>query len=229
MKKRKVDAIILCGGKGMRLRPLTHTIPKPLVKINNKEILKYIIEYLERFNINNIYLAAGYKSQKIKYFIKKNKFKSMIKIIDSGESADILKRIKDCLNEISNDFIVMYGDTLTNIDINNLAKNSLKHNKLATISIWQMPINYGLIEFDKKNLALSFVEKPLLDKWINIGYFYFKYKIKKLIRNSSNWDIFLKKIISLKQLNVFKHKDLHITVNTISELQESEKNIKKFK
>ena len=53
------------------------------------------IELQQICKINNIYLAVGYKSQKIKQFIKKNKFKSMIKIIDSGESADILKRIKD--------------------------------------------------------------------------------------------------------------------------------------
>ena len=60
------EAIILCGGKGERLRPLTYDIPKPLVKINNKPILHYVIEHLKQFDIRNINIASGYKSSVLK-------------------------------------------------------------------------------------------------------------------------------------------------------------------
>ena len=63
MKDRSV--IILCGGKGMRLRPLTDKIPKPLVEINNAPILSYIIKHLQKYNFNKYIIATGYKSEKI--------------------------------------------------------------------------------------------------------------------------------------------------------------------
>ena len=70
--KRKVTAVILCGGKGLRLRPLTNKIPKPLIKINGEEILSYIIKHILSYNIDNLLILTGYKQEKIKTFIKKN-------------------------------------------------------------------------------------------------------------------------------------------------------------
>lgn len=227
-KDLNIDAIILCGGKGLRLRPLTDNLPKPLIKIKNKEILTYIIEYLIKFRIKRIFIATGYKSNKIKDFLNKNNFNCEIIIIDSGVNTDILKRIKDCTKKINNDFILLYGDTLTNLNIKRLIKNTKRHNKMATISLWQLPMNYGLVDFNKYGQVLSFKEKPKLDKWINIGYFYFKNDIKKLMNKSIKWVNFLHKLVNLRQLQIYKHKDLHITVNTLNELSESERNINKF-
>ena len=67
------EAIILCGGKGERLRPITNSVPKPLVKINNKPILHYVIEHLKQFEIGNFNIAGGYKSSVLKkYFSETN-------------------------------------------------------------------------------------------------------------------------------------------------------------
>ena len=60
------EAIILCGGKGERLRPITNDFPKPLVKINNIPILHYVVEHLKQFDIRNINIACGYKSSVLK-------------------------------------------------------------------------------------------------------------------------------------------------------------------
>ena len=64
--KKNLIVIVLCGGKGQRLRPLTSDIPKPLVKIKSKALLEYIINHLLKFNIKNIIVASGYKSHLIK-------------------------------------------------------------------------------------------------------------------------------------------------------------------
>ena len=64
--KKKLTVIILCGGKGQRLRPLTSDTPKPLIKIKNKAMLEFIINHLLNFNIKNIIVASGYKSHLIK-------------------------------------------------------------------------------------------------------------------------------------------------------------------
>ena len=64
--KKNLTVIVLCGGKGQRLRPLTSDIPKPLIKIKGKALLEYIINHLLKFNIKNIIVASGYKSHLIK-------------------------------------------------------------------------------------------------------------------------------------------------------------------
>ena len=66
--KKNLTVIILCGGQGQRLRPLTSEVPKPLVKIKNRAILEYIINHLLKFNVRNIVIASGYKN-KIIFFI----------------------------------------------------------------------------------------------------------------------------------------------------------------
>ena len=88
------EAIILCGGKGEILRPINNDIPKPLVKINNKPILHYVIEHLKQFEIGNINIACGYKSSVLKKYFSENKYDINIDIYDSGD-VDIIKRIQD--------------------------------------------------------------------------------------------------------------------------------------
>ena len=70
--KKNLTILILCGGKGLRLRPVTKDIPKPLVKIKNKSILENIINYFLKFKINDFIIATGYKHKIIDNFIKKN-------------------------------------------------------------------------------------------------------------------------------------------------------------
>jgi NDP-sugar pyrophosphorylase family protein len=69
--KKNLTVIILCGGKGQRLKPLTSEVPKPLVKIKNMSILEYNINHLLKFNVRNIVITSGYKNKLIKEFINK--------------------------------------------------------------------------------------------------------------------------------------------------------------
>ena len=78
--KNNLSVLILCGGKGLRLRPLTKNLPKPLIKINKKTILENIIHYFIRYKVNNFIIASGYKNQLIDEFIKKNFKKIILKL-----------------------------------------------------------------------------------------------------------------------------------------------------
>ena len=69
---KNLTVLILCGGKGLRLRPLTKVYPKPLIKIKNKTILENIIRYFLKFNVDNFVIATGYKHKIIDKFVKKN-------------------------------------------------------------------------------------------------------------------------------------------------------------
>ena len=101
--KDNLTAIILCGGKGTRLYPLTKNTPKPLIKIKNKEILKYILDHLFKARINNIILATGYKHKSFKNFYLKliPNLKSKIKDKDKNDFDDY-EEVQETNNEIHN-------------------------------------------------------------------------------------------------------------------------------
>ena len=219
------EAIILCGGKGERLRPITKDIPKPLVKINNKPILHYVIEHLKQFEIGNINIAGGYKSSVLKKYFSENKYDINIDIYDSGD-VDIIKRIQDILTVVQKDVIVLYGDTISNVDITDLISNHRKSSKEITMTVWPMKLAYGVVEIAEDGTVESFAEKPILDKWINIGYFYINKHYRDYIINHNSFEYFLLNAANNKSINAYKHLGLHITVNTLSELQEAQSNIK---
>ena len=221
------EAIILCGGKGERLRPITNDIPKPLVKINNKPILHYVIEHLKQFDIRNINIASGYKSSVLKNYFSENSYNVSIKIHNSGE-VDIIKRIQDILAVVQKDVIVLYGDTISDVDINDLISNHRKSSKEITMTVWPLKIAYGLVEIAENGTVESFAEKPTLDKWINIGYFYINMGFRDFVFSHNSFESFLLDAANLKSINAFRHHGLHITVNTLSELEEAQSNIKRI-
>jgi glucose-1-phosphate cytidylyltransferase len=226
--KNNLCALVLCGGKGMRLRPLTNSTPKPLIKIGNKEILDHIISFLSKNFIREIILTIGYQAIKIERFLKlykKNK-KNIIYTVDSG-NVDIIKRIIECKKFIGKkNFILLYGDTISDVNLAALVKSHRLSKKPATVTLHQLKSEFGVMEFDKKQLVKKYSEKPYLNKWINIGYFYFNNEILKIMKSFNSFESFLSFLIKKKKLNSYLHKGLHITVNTKRELIEAENNIK---
>ena len=219
------EVIILCGGKGERLRPITNDIPKPLVKIHNKPILHYVISHLMQYGINRIHIASGYKSEMIKKYIISSNYDANIEICNSGD-VDIIKRIQDILVNVEKDILVLYGDTISNVNINELILCHRHSSKEITMTVWPLKIAYGLVEIVSDGTVESFAEKPTLDKWINIGYFYINKNYYDLIFDNDIFQSFLQQSASNSSINAYKHHGVHITVNTLSELEEAQKNIK---
>ena len=113
--KKNLTVLILCGGKGLRLRPLTKKLPKPLIKIKNKSILENIINYFKKYKVENFIIASGYKHKMINRFIK-TKYKNLqIKTLYSGVNADIIVRLKKLSKYSKKNLLVCYGDTLIDI------------------------------------------------------------------------------------------------------------------
>jgi NDP-sugar pyrophosphorylase family protein len=224
MKNSISQALILCGGKGERLKPITNNIPKPLVKIGKEPILSHQIKYLRNQGIKKFIIATGYKSNQIEKFIELEFNNLDISIVDSG-NVDILFRIKDCKSLIEKKFLLCYGDTLANIDLKKLNRFHNSHRGEVSVSSYQLQSQFGILKSNKDNLVIEFLEKPKLDAWINIGYFIFE-KSTDLLKN--NFADFIEYLAKSKKLYCYKHRGLHITVNTIKELKEAETNIKHF-
>ena len=220
----KIKAVLLCGGKGERLYPLTDETPKPLVKIKEKPILSYIIDHLKQYNVTDLIILTGYKSNKIERYISKRYANSNIQIINSGD-VDIIKRIQDAIDFVDDDLMVLYGDTISNINIANLTQFHRLSGNQATMSVWPLISQFGIVEIDDASKVVGFKEKPRLDKWINIGYFYFNHSVFDKIKESSSFAELLESFAAQGILGAYKHEGIHITINTIKELSEAEKNI----
>jgi NDP-sugar pyrophosphorylase family protein len=227
---KPVTVVILCGGEGLRLRPLTKEIPKPLVEVNNRPILSYIVDNLISSGFNDIIFATGYLSSKIENYINLKKIPTSINysIIDSG-NIDIVSRLYICSREIAGDMIVLYGDTITDIDFKKMINFHRNTSTPATVSVYQLKSNFGLFDVSDSNRVVKYEEKPHLDKWINIGYFYFDKEILKYLNEYKSFELYLNFLMRSNLISAFIHKGIHITVNTMGELTEASNNIHKIK
>ena len=219
--------ILLCGGKGERLRPLTIDIPKPLIQINKKPIICYIFEHLESFKLDEFIITTGYKADKIDFYMKELKPSFSYETVNSGET-DIIQRIKDSSKYIDTDFMILYGDTLSDLDIDKLINFHKEHSQPATISVWPLKTQFGLVETDSNDKVVSFKEKPTLDKWINIGYFYFDRDFMNFILQHSSFENFLEEVAKKGLISAYKHNGVHITINTLRELDDAEDALNKM-
>lgn len=168
-----MDAIILAGGFGTRLKGVVDDIPKPMADINGFPLLKYLLDYLIEFNVKKVVLAVGYKYTVIVDYFK-NKYKTM-DIVYSIEDEPLgtggaIKKAFSYIN--SKDAIVLNGDSFFNININELIKFHNGKNTKITLSSKKMYNfdRYGVIEVDANNEVIKFIEKkPVLEGLINCG------------------------------------------------------------
>ncbi len=226
--KKNTTVIIFCGGKGLRLRPLTFNTPKPLIKVDNKSILEHLINQFLKNKINNIIIATGYKSQLFKQFLKKKYKGNNIKIINSGIHSDIIYRLNKCLKYSRENIIACYGDTFINININKLIDKYYKNYNKIIMTNYELKSSFGIVKINNNNDIVDFMEKPNLNIWYNVGYFIFNKKFESITKKYKTFKKFLKDMAISKKMKSYKHRGQHITINTISELEEAKKKIKKF-
>ena len=227
--KNELTVVILCGGKGMRLRPLTKQLPKPLIKINDKSILENIIKHFLDYKINKFIIATGYKSDLIDNFIKKKFNKNNIKSIYTGLNSDIIKRLEKISKYSEKNFLVCYGDTMVDIDLNDYIKFYLKNIKKTLVASYQLKSNFGILNILKDDQVIGFQEKPTLNIWFNVGYFIFSPNNFYLFKKFKKFQELLIFLSKKNLMRAYRHYGNHITVNTVAELEMAKKHIKIFK
>tara|TARA_Y100001958_G_C21191929_1_gene519934 strand:+ start:755 stop:1465 length:711 start_codon:yes stop_codon:yes gene_type:complete len=221
--KKNLTILILCGGKGLRLRPLTNDIPKPLIKIKNKTILENIINYFIKFKVDDFIIATGYKHHVVDKFIKK-KYKNInIKTLNTGVNSDIIKRLTKLSKYSKKYLLVCYGDTLIDINLNKYINFYMSNKKKISVTTYQLETEFGIFDIKNYNQIINFQEKPSLNLWFNVGYFIFDKKNFKLFNKFSKFENLLKFLSRKRLMKTFKHFGKHITVNTIHELEKAKK------
>lgn len=169
-----MKAIILAGGRGKRLKPVTDYVPKPLVPIKNIPIIEWQIRYLKKFGINEVIICTGYKTEMIENHL--NMKNIGIKIKFSIEKSPLgtggaIKKAGKMIKEKS--FFVLNGDTITNIDLKKLEK---RKNAIAAI---ELRTKYGILE-TKDDKIVNFKEKKeISDTWMNAGIYHLEKELLK--------------------------------------------------
>tara|TARA_B100001057_G_scaffold470650_1_gene532171 strand:+ start:2142 stop:2828 length:687 start_codon:yes stop_codon:yes gene_type:complete len=227
-----MKVVILAGGFGTRLSEYTHSIPKPMVKINKKPIIHHIMDHYARYNFKNFYIALGYKGNEIKKYFKKGFKDWNINLIDTGTSTMTGGRLKRLRKYLGNQtFLMTYGDGISNINLKKLVRFHKDNKKLITLSAVRPPARFGAIKLNGNKVKL-FKEKSKLDEgWINGGFFVMEPEFLDFIKNDKSFleKEPLEKAAKKKQLLAYKHYDFWQCMDTKRDKDFLEKILNKIK
>jgi dTDP-glucose pyrophosphorylase len=195
-----VDAVIMAGGKGERLRPLTDTVPKPLLKVGGKEIISYNFDRLLQFGITNQTVTVNYLGHKIDDFCKGYNSEINFNIIKEDKflgTAGSLSLIEDFSNDV---ILLMNSDLLTDIDYEDFYKSFIKNEADILVASVPYPVSIPYAIFENEDLKVkSFKEKPEYIYYANAGIYLIKRKALNLIPKDEFYNAtdLMEKIIEL--------------------------------
>ena len=212
-----MKVVILAGGLGTRISEYTKIIPKPMIRVNKKPIIYYIMKHYSNYGFKDFYIALGYKGHIIKKYFKKNNFGWNINLIDTGQKTMTGGRLKRLKKHLGNEpFMLTYGDGLSNVNIKKLLTFHKKNKKLVTLTAARPPARFGAIKI-LGNKVKYFKEKSKLDEgWINGGFFVMQPEFLNYIKNDQTFlerepmELLTKK----NQLIAFKHDDFWQCMDT---------------
>jgi NDP-sugar pyrophosphorylase family protein len=178
-----MQAVILAGGMGTRLLPLTEEIPKPLVPIGGTPIIELLLKRLKRCGVEKAHLAVGHRAGQIRELLGKGDSNGL-EIAYSEESVPLstvapIKRIAD----LPEDFLVTNGDVLTDLDFGDLYEAHSQNDARITVATCRRTncVDYGVFEVDSQGLATDFTEKPSQSLLVSMGVYVFSRTVLELI------------------------------------------------
>jgi mannose-1-phosphate guanylyltransferase len=158
-----LKAVILVGGQGTRLRPLTCNVPKAIVPLLNKPFLVHLLSYLKKHSVNEVILAMGYNPEPIKKSLASYKELDIkVDYVIEGVPLGTAGAVKNTEKFIDDTFIVFNGDVMTEIDLTEMINLHRRLKPEASIALTPVdnPSIYGVVETDSSNMVKRFVEKP---------------------------------------------------------------------
>jgi len=227
------QAVILAGGIGARLRPLTDNTPKPMILVNNRPFLEYLIELLKERGINEVILLLGYLPEKIiDYFGDGANFGLKIKYSIGDVTFETGKRIKYAEKLLDKNFLLMYCDNYVPINLKELVKFHAKQKTLATLAIYTNKdgIRKNNIYVDDDGFVIRYDrsrKNPNLNG-VEIGFFVINKKIVNVMPNDnfSFEDVIIPKLIEQRQLSGFKVDHRYYSIGSIERIHLTEQFLK---
>lgn len=233
-----INAVIIAGGRGECLRPLTDRIPKPLLKVGGKTLLEHNIVFLQKNGVKEITVVTGYLSEKIKKYLASIKITGVrLRIVKEEKpmgTAGFLPRLKKTLNST---FVVCYADILRRTNMQEMLAVHRNSGAIGTICVYQNLRKQpkSLVEFDEKNVMISFRERPDKEKlpatvWSNGSLYIFEPEVLDHIKEGETQDfgndILPKMLTGKKKLLAYLDSSYFLDVGTLDKLKQARKDFK---
>ena len=222
-----MKTVILAGGFGKRLKPLTDTRPKPMIEVLNVPIIEWQVRWLRKFGIRDFVMCVGYmKEQIIDYIGNGAKFDSRIDYSFEEKALGTGGALLNAKQLVSNQgsFFVLNGDILTELDPNRL--NIANSNVLAVVPL-RSP--FGMVELDVNSTVRGFIEKPEIpDRWINAGLYRFTQEIFRYLPQEGNIEVTaLPALAKEGRLQAVRYKDIFWrSIDSHKDIEEASKEMK---
>ena len=184
----KPPVVILCGGRGTRLRERTETVPKALVEIGGRPILWHVIEIYVAQGFERFVLCTGYLGEMVKKFVVGERWPEGVSVecVDTGLDTPTGGRIASIAERLGEGrFCATYADGVADIDLGALLDFHGGHGGLATITVVRPHLQWGVARLDDEARVEGFVEKPRSEHWINGGFFCFEIGVLDYLHDDS--------------------------------------------
>ncbi|MFA7610539.1 MAG: nucleotidyltransferase family protein, partial [Sulfurimonas sp.] len=224
--KKTNKVVLMVGGLGSRLRPLTENTPKPMLKVGNKPILETIINNFKNYGFVDIILSVNYKAEVVKnYFGDGSKFGVDIEYVYEDKrmgTAGALSLMRDKLNE---PFFVMNGDLLTNVNFEHFLNFHHENDSIATMAVreYEYQVPYGVVNQEDGKIS-SIAEKPKQRFYVNAGIYILNPTVLEIIPDNNFYDmptLFEDLIESKKSPISFPVHEYWLDIGQINELKQA--------
>jgi NDP-sugar pyrophosphorylase family protein len=221
------SAVVLAGGEGERLKPLTENLPKGMIEICGKPLLQWIVEWLRDNKIKQVVLGVAYMRENIiNYFGDGSDFdvdiRYSVHTVEGGTAEGFRLAINRYISQDA--FFAMNGDQISDLNLDDLAGFHIKHNSVATMAVTSPHCPYGHVRTNDKHEAVDFLEKPLCPRAVcNAGIYVFNREILRYLPERGDVEkTTFSSLSKIHQLNVYPFNGFFITVNTHKDLIEAE-------
>ncbi len=227
-----LDVVVMAGGKGERLKPLTDEVPKPLLQINHKPILEYVIKHFDYYGMKNIWVTANYHAEQLNQFINSKNENGYpgIKILNENQFLGTIGSVS-LISEFSEQAIlVCNADLLTNIDLESFYLDFIESEAdLSVISIpYKMDVPYAVMDV-KNGMVTHLKEKPTYTYHSNGGYYLMKHSCVDLIPANTVYmatDLINELLKNNKKIRAFEHHGYWLDIGSHSDYKRAQEDAK---
>jgi len=224
-------AVILAGGEGLRLRPLTNDSPKAMTVAAGKPLLQWVLEWLRQNLVQNIVIGVAYKKGKIiDYFGDGKRFGVTINYSSHTVEGGTAEGFRLAIERYVDDdvFVAMNGDELVDLVVSDFARHHFSNGGIATIAVGPLRSPYGVVELEGKDVV-GFQEKPIIrSHYVSVGTYIFSREIVEYLPEKGDIErTTFPKLASMRKLKAYVHDGFWATVNTLKDLEDVEYELKR--
>ena len=228
-----MKAVILAGGLGTRLRPLTYKKPKPMLPLGGKPMLEHLIRWIKKNNVKEIVLCTSYLHKTIEnYFGNGKKFGVSIEYAISKKPLATAGQLKTAEKLVDDTFVCVYGDSIFDFNLKGMIREHKKKKSFITMSLYEYKTNlkYGVIETNKTGKVSAWHEKPEIRAKINMGCYVMEPEVLSFIPKRKEYgmdDVIKRALARRKKVGSITTKKGFIDVGNMESYEKANKEFRK--